>query len=76
MTQRQGIPAKQGQISNRKFVVGIWAILITRFASFLFLNARNIAQPVRISGLDGLSLFSWLVAFLILSGATSTLLFG
>jgi MFS family permease len=68
--QQQNLPA------NRKAAIGLWAVFITQFVSFLFINARNIAQPGIIHELDGMSLFSWLIALPALSGAASTLLFG
>ncbi len=62
--------------SKQKVALGVWAIFATQFVSFLFINARNIAQPGMIAELDGMSLFSWLIALPALSGAASTLLFG
>ena len=73
------VPALSGQddpASKRKVALGVWAIFITQFVSFLFINARNIAQPGMIAELDGMALFSWLIALPALSGAASTLLFG
>jgi MFS family permease len=61
---------------SRKVLLGIWAIFITQFVSFLFINARNIAQPGMINELGGMALFSWLIALPALAGAASTLLFG
>jgi MFS family permease len=62
--------------STPKAAIGLWAIFITQFVSFLFINARNIAQPGIISEFDGMALFSWLIALPALAGAASTLLFG
>ena len=56
--------------------IGVSAIFITQFISFLFINARNIAQPAMIAEFDGMSLFAWLIALPALSGSISTLLFG
>lgn len=67
---QQNLPA------NRKAAIGLWAVFITQFVSFLFINARNIAQPGIINELDGMALFSWLIALPALTGAASTLLFG
>lgn len=63
-------------LSRRNATLGLWAVFITQFVSFLFINARNIAQPGMIAELDGISLFSWLIALPAISGAASTLLFG
>lgn len=76
MTQTQAISTPPYQRARQKIAFGIWAIFITQFVSFLFINARNIAQPGMIAELDGMALFSWLIALPALSGATSTLLFG
>jgi len=67
---------QQNQPAKRKVAIGVWAIFITQFVSFIFINARNIAQPGMIAELDGMALFSWLIALPALSGAASTLLFG
>jgi len=36
---------QQNPPANRKVAIGLWAVFITQFVSFLFINARNIAQP-------------------------------
>ncbi len=59
-----------------KATFGVWAVFITQFVSFLFINARNIAQPQMVAELNGIDLFSWLIALPALAGAASTLLFG
>jgi MFS family permease len=69
-TTRQNPPA------NRKVAIGLWAIFVTQFVSYLFINARNIAQPGIINELHGMALFSWLIALPAVTGAASTLLFG
>lgn len=76
MTQANAIPIQQDPEAKRKIAIGLWAIFITQFVSFLFINARNIAQPTMIAELDGMSLFAWLIALPALSGAAATLLFG
>ena len=67
---------QQNQPANHKAAIGLWAIFIAQFVSFLFINARNIAMPGIINDLDGMALFSWLIALPALAGAASTLLFG
>ena len=62
--------------AKRKISPGVWAVFFTQFVSFIFINARNIAQPQMIAELDGMALFSWLIALPALAGAASTLLFG
>lgn len=52
---------KQNSPANRKVVIGLWAVFLTQFVSFLFINARNIAQPGIINEFDGMALFSWLI---------------
>lgn len=76
MTQPQALPEQSTLTIKQNVALGVWAIFITQFVSFLFINARNIAQPGIIAELDGMSLFSWLIALPALSGAASTLLFG
>ena len=75
MLQTKAIPIQDPE-SKRKIAIGVWAVFITQFVSFLFINARNIAQPGMIAELDGMALFSWLIALPALSGSASTLLFG
>jgi len=76
MDQVQVNSHQQDQIVKRRVAIGVWAIFISEFASLLFANARNIAQPVMIAEFDGMALFSWLIALPALAGAAATLLFG
>ena len=69
-------PIPQSEETNRKISLGVMAIFATQFVSFLFINARNIAQPQMIAEFDGMALFSWLIALPALAGSASTLLFG
>lgn len=70
------IDQQQNPPADKKVVIGLWAVFITQFVSWLFIHARNIAMPGIINELDGMALFSWLIALPALSGAASTLLFG
>jgi len=65
MTQVHSLSIQPDQSARNKVVLGVAAVFITQFVSFLFINARNIAQP-------GI----WLIALPALSGSISTLLFG
>jgi MFS family permease len=76
MAQAQGISIQQDKLTSRKVAIGLWAVFITQFVSFLFINARNIAQPVMIAEFNGMASFSWLIALPALSGSVGTLLFG
>jgi MFS family permease len=76
MAAMQKKPVPGVNQSEPRGTIGVWAVFITQFVSFLFINARNIAQPQMISELDGITLFSWLIALPALAGAASTLLFG
>ena len=76
MTQAQALPSEQNQAARRKVAFGVWAVFITQFVSFLFINARNIATPQIIAEFDGMALFAWLIALPALAGSASTLLFG
>ncbi len=75
MAQVQAISA-QDLATKRRFAISVWAVFVTEFVSFLFINARNIAQPSIIAQLDGMTFFSWLIALPALTGSASTLLFG
>lgn len=75
MAQMQAI-STQDDPPRRKIALGIWAIFIAEFVSLFFANARNIAQPGMIAELNGMALFSWLIALPGLAGAAGTLLFG
>lgn len=76
MIQERAISTQPDRPADKRAVIGLWAIFITQFASFLFINARNIAQPAMIAELDGMALFSWLIALPALAGSVGTLLFG
>ena len=76
MTLVQALPIHPDQSTRRKVALGVSAVFITQFVSFLFINARNIATPDMIAEFDGMSLFAWLIALPALSGSISTLLFG
>jgi MFS family permease len=76
MDQAKMILSQEPPETKRRAALGLWAIFITQFVSFLFINARNIAQPGMVSEFDGMALFAWLIALPALSGATATLLFG
>jgi len=69
-------PLHSSTSSHKTFSLGVWTIFLTEFVSVLLINGRNIAQPGMISELNGMSLFSWLIALPALAGSTSTLLFG
>jgi len=76
MTQLETVSIEQSVAAKRKIAFGVAAVFITQFVSFLFINARNIAQPGMIAEFDGMSLFAWLIALPALSGSISTLLLG
>lgn len=76
MTQTQSISTQHAPPDRRKVVISVWAIFIAEFVSLLFANARNIAQPGMVAELNGMELFSWLIALPGLAGAAGTLLFG
>lgn len=75
MIKEQAIPIQSDRF-KKSAAIGLLAVFLTQFVSFLFINARNIAQPGMIAELDGMVLFSWLIALPALSGAAATLLFG
>ncbi|MCB0010997.1 MAG: MFS transporter [Anaerolineales bacterium] len=67
---------KQSSQPDRRFAIGLVAVFVTQFVSYLLINARNIANPVMIAEFDGMALFPWLIALPALSGAIGTLLSG
>jgi MFS family permease len=76
MAEAKTILAQEDLLTKRKVAIGVTAVFITQFVSYLFINARNIAQPRMIAELDGMALFPWLIALPALAGSASTLLFG
>jgi len=76
MTQLEAVFIEPSVAAKRKLAFGVATVFITQFFTFLFINARNIAQPNMIAEFDGMSLFAWLIALPALSGSISTLLLG
>ncbi len=76
MTYMHVPPIAQSVEAKRKVALGVTAVFITQFVSFLFINGRNIAQPQMIAEFDGMALFAWLIALPALAGSIATLLFG
>lgn len=76
MTQTNPPTIQQSAAVTRKVTLGVAAVFVTQFVSFLFINARNIAQPQMIAEFNGMAFFSWLIALPALAGSASTLLFG
>lgn len=75
MAQTQAISAKENT-ADRKIALGLWTVFITYFVANFFMNAVNIAQPNQVADLNGMALFSWLIALPALGSAVATLLFG
>ncbi len=69
-------PTPRGWQANQRLAASVVAVFATQFVSFVFIHARNIAQPGIIQELDGMALFSWLVALPAMTGSVSTLVFG
>ncbi|MEZ4593474.1 MAG: MFS transporter [Chloroflexota bacterium] len=76
MNQVKTVSIDPSQVAKRRITLGVTAVFITQFVSFIFINARNIAQPQMIAEFEGMSLFAWLIAMPALAGSASTLLFG
>jgi MFS family permease len=76
ITQSPSAPTQPDQFAKRKATIGLTAVFVTQFVSFLFINARNIAMPSMIAEFDGMALYSWLIALPALVGSVTTLLFG
>jgi len=75
MAKAQALPAQQAAVS-KKVALGIWATFITYFAAMFFQNSVNIAQPIQAADLNGMALFSWIIALPALGAAVATLMFG
>jgi MFS family permease len=76
MARVDPILAKEALRKKQKVAIGVIAVFTTQFMSWLFINARNIAQSKMITEFDGMTLFPWLIALPALTGSASTLLFG
>lgn len=76
MTQVKTVSIDPSLVAKRRIAFGVTAVFITQFVSFIFINARNIAQPQMIAEFEGMALFPWLIALPALAGSASTLLFG
>lgn len=68
--------AQQGQTTQKNILLGLWAVFTTYFISNFFISAINIAQPKMVAELNGMAMFSWLIAIPALFSAVSALLFG
>lgn len=75
MAQARALPLED-PVAKKKIALGLWAVFITYFLSYFFQNSINIAQPNQVADLNGMALFSWIVALPALSGAVATLLGG
>ena len=61
---------------HRQALFGLAAVFVTQFINFMFINARNIAQPETIAEFNGIAMFSWLMALPALTGSAATLISG
>ncbi len=75
MAQANAIPMED-TATKKKVALGLWAVFVTYFLVYFFNNSINIAQPNQVADLEGMALFSWIVALPALSGAVATLLGG
>lgn len=75
MAQAKAIPAQQ-DTAAKKVALGLWAVFVTYFVAMFFMNSVNIAQPMQVADLNGMALFSWIIALPALGSAVATLMFG
>lgn len=75
MSQAQVLPA-QDPSTKKKVAIGLWAVFVTYFVAMFFMNSVNIAQPIQVADLNGMALFSWIIALPALGSAVATLMFG
>ncbi len=76
MAQAQALPAEQDPSVKKKVAIGLWATFITYFVGMFFMNSVNIVQPIQVADLNGMALFSWIIALPALGAAVATLMFG
>lgn len=76
MSQAQALPVDREPGVQRRVALGLWATFITYFAAMFFMNSVNIAQPIQVAELNGMALFSWIIALPALGAAVATLVFG
>lgn len=74
MARAQALPAKLA--TKKSVAIGLWAVFITYFVAMFFMNSVNIAQPIQVAELNGMALFSWIIALPALGAAVATLMFG
>jgi len=75
MAKVQTLPAQQ-DAAAKKVALGLWATFVTYFVAMFFMNSVNIAQPIQVADLNGMALFSWIIALPALGSAVATLMFG
>jgi MFS family permease len=75
MAQAKVLPAQQNPAA-KKVAIGLWTVFITYFVAMFFMNSVNIAQPIQVAELNGMALFSWIIALPALGSAVATLMFG
>ncbi len=75
MAQAKALPAQQDS-ATKKVALGLWAVFVTYFVAMFFMNSVNIAQPMQVADLNGMALFSWIIALPALGSAVATLMFG
>jgi MFS family permease len=71
MSQEQGTSTPKKSVA-----LGIIAIFIVYFVGNFFSGAVMIAQPIQVADLDGMALFTWMIAFPALGSAVAALMFG
>ncbi len=76
MAKAQVLPAQQDSATKKKVAIGLWATFVTYFVAMFFMNSVNIAQPMQVADLNGMALFSWIIALPALGSAVATLMFG
>jgi MFS family permease len=76
MARAHALPAKPELATQKTVAIGLWAVFITYFVAMFFMNSVNIAQPIQVADLNGMALFSWIIALPALGSAVATLMFG
>lgn len=76
MSLEQGTYSDHVQSPKKNVALGLWATLIVSFVGTFYMGSVNIVQPIQVADLNGMALFSWMIALPSLGSAVATLMFG
>jgi MFS family permease len=76
MPRKQRTSSDQFQPSKKNVALGVWATFIVSFVGTFYMGSVNIVQPIQVADLNGMALFSWMIALPSLGSAVASLMFG